>query len=269
MKKNLLPLVFVPVAMLMLLLPSCTSEEEKMQLTKQEREAQRREDSLALKIAVLPTEDSEPILLADSLGLFEKMGVVVHLRKYGALSECRYALKKKMVEGAVIDSVLGGVVAKDDATDLTYGRNTSLTLKLVTAKKSRILRQEQLADKIIAADSRGASKLLAQRLKEELGKKRVFIVQCEDVKVRYQMLTAGNVDGALLPEPYASMAVKKGANVLKEYPDYKPGVIAFRSKAIADKRIRQQYDRFIAAYDMACDSIRVSKSRKASNRKSR
>lgn len=234
-------------------------------MTKQEQDEKRKEDSLSLKIGILSTEDCAPVLLADSLGLYDKTGVTVHIRKYGSLSECRYALRKKLVEGAMIESVLGGIIMKNDGIALTYGKHTSLTWKLMTAKKSRVIRLEQLADKIVAADSHGASKVLAQQIADSLGKKRLFIVQCEDVKVRYEMLIAGNVDGALLPEPYASMAEKKGASVLKEFPDYKVGVIAFRSKVLKDKRIKKQYDRFLEAYSMACDSIKTRNSKKRSN----
>jgi hypothetical protein len=38
----------------------------------------------------------------------------------------------------------------------------------------------------------------------------VYIIQVEDLKVRLKMLTTGNVDAAMLPEPYATMAVKQG-----------------------------------------------------------
>jgi hypothetical protein len=69
-----------------------------------------------------------------------------------------------------------------------------------------------LNDKVIAADKEGHSYDLARMAVDSLlnAKQPVFIIQVEDLMVRLKMLTTGNVDAAMLPEPYATMAVKQG-----------------------------------------------------------
>lgn len=238
-------------------LTSCDSEEKKQRISRAERERLHKEDSLALKIGILPTMDCEAMRLADSLHIFDSLGVTVHLRMYGSLSECRIALRSKLVEGAFIDSVLADVIEKKDTTALTLGPATPLSWKLLTSKKARVVRKEQLADKIIASDSHGASKALAENMADSLkkDKKTVFIVQCEDPVVRMKMLSHGNVDAALMPEPYATDVMKSGTRVLADYSKQKKGVVAFRSSALKDKRIKKQYDLFLKGYAIALDSI--------------
>jgi hypothetical protein len=88
----------------------------------------------------------------------------------------------------------------------------AIDFKLVTSKKARIKRISQLNDKVIAADKEGHSYDLARMAVDSLlnAKQPVFIIQVEDLMVRLKMLTTGNVDAAMLPEPYATMAVKQG-----------------------------------------------------------
>lgn len=238
-------------------LASCDNEETKQRMSRAERERLCKEDSLALKIGVLPTSDCDAVRLADSLNIFDSLGVTVHLRKYGSLSECRIALRSKLVEGAFIDSVLADVIEKKDTTALTLGPATSLSWQLLTSKKARVVRKEQLADKIIASDSHGASKTFAENMADSLkkDKKTVFIVQCEDPVVRMKMLSHGNVDAALLPEPYSTEVMKSGTRLLADYSKQKKGVVAFRSSALKDKRIKKQYDLFLKGYAIALDSI--------------
>lgn len=236
---------------------SCNDEEERQRLSRAERERLRIEDSLSLKIGVMPTADCEAILLADSLHLFDTLGVTVHLKKYASLSECRIALRAKLVEGAFIDSALADVIEKKDTVKLTLGPATALSWKLFTSKKARIVRKEQLADKILAADSHGASKKFAEDMADSLKKekKTVFILQCEDPKVRMKMLAQGNIDAALLPEPFSTEIQKSGARLLADYSKSHKGVVAFRASALKDNRIKKQYELFLKGYKAALDTL--------------
>lgn len=236
---------------------SCDSEEEKHRLSRAEKERLHKEDSLALKIGILPTADCDFLRLADALHIFDTLGVDVHFRYYKSLSESRYALKHSMVEGALVDSVLAAEIEKTDEVSLTLGPSTALNWKFLTAKKSRISRHDQLVDKVVATDSHGASRMLAKNAVDSILKKKkpIYFIQCEDVIVRCNMLTTGNVDAAMLPEPYASDAIKKGSRELALGNEKTYGVIAFRSKVLTDKRIKEQYDLFVKGCQMAKDSL--------------
>ena len=256
-------LCIIGYAFCIVALYSCGNGDSEETIQKKNRREAFVEDSLSFKVGVLPTEDCYPVLVAEQLGLFEKNGVSVHLRKYNALSECRYALAKGSIEAAYVDSLLAETIQKEDTTQLTIGPSTALTWKLISSKKSRVSRVAQLKDKIIAADSHGYSKVLAESAIDSLLKKQnnVFIIQVEDVEVRCDMLTTGNVDAAMLPEPYATKAIRAGGKILKDYSDRKKGVVAIRKKALSDKRIDEQYKKFLECCRMAQDSIAKQPSR--------
>ena len=229
----------------------------KKRLAKEEKDSLRRADSLALKIGVMPTEDCLPIVVAKELGLFDKAGTDVHLRRYRAMSECRKALVDSLVEGAVIDTTLMSEL--NGTTPWLYsGMRTQLSWQFLTAKKARIKRIDQLADKMIAADSHGESHRIAERAIDSLMRKKqhVFIIQVEDLETRCNMLVTGNVDAALLPEPHATKARKAGANVIGSVKSGPAGVVAFRKKSMADARRKQQQKAFAKAVEIANDSIK-------------
>jgi NitT/TauT family transport system substrate-binding protein len=254
MKRNVIfGILLLSVLLGNVFLISCDDEEAKARLSRAEREKLRIEDSLAFKVGILPTSDCDIIRRADSLGIFDSLGVDVHIRHYNALSECRIALMKNIVECAVVDSVLVDVLKDKDSVALTLGPATSLSWKMLTSTKSRIVRTEQLVDKIIATDSHGYTHKYAEMVTDSLIKKQknVYIIQCEDLTVRMKMLTSGNVDAAFLPEPFASAAIKSGARVLRDYSAQTKGVIAFRKKALADKRIKKQQELFLKGLEIA------------------
>lgn len=240
----------------------CTGEESQHRLTKAERDSLRRIDSAALKIGVLPVEACLPIVVAEQLRLYDTLGVTVHLRRYHALSECRIAVEKALVEGAVLDTVLIGILNKN--TPVAYAATAvPLEWKLLTAKKARVTRLDQLVDKIIAADSHGITYALATQVLDTLRRKKqqAFVIQVEDLRVREQMLVTGNVDAAFLPEPFASRAEKSGAKVLKLASPSKGESkavchIAYRTEAMKDASRRHQQQMFEKAVGIAADSIR-------------
>lgn len=244
------------IAVLALSVSGCDDAEQKARLTKAEREAMRKADSAALKIGVMPTADCLPIIVAKQLRLFDTLGVDVRLRRYHALSECRKALTDSLVEGAAIDSTLMKVL-QEKGLKLDGVMATDLTWKFLTAKKARITRLGQLRDKFVAADSHGESFLLAQNATDSLNRKKpsTFIVQVEDPAVRLNMLTTGNVDAALMPEPYATTAMKRGAHWIKEVKSRPCGVVVVRAAAMKDKTRKEQLELFKKAIAVAKDSI--------------
>jgi ABC-type nitrate/sulfonate/bicarbonate transport system substrate-binding protein len=155
-------------------------------------EADKATSAKAVRVAIVEVDECLPLVVAEHLGLLDSLHADVRLIRKGSIAECRQA----------VESGEADVCVNDEAIDF----------KLVTSKKARIKRISQLNDKVIAADKEGHSYDLARMAVDSLlnAKQPVFIIQVEDLKVRLKMLTTGNVDAAMLPEPYATMAVKQG-----------------------------------------------------------
>ena len=75
-------------------------------MTRAERQRLHREDSLALKFAVLPTADCMPLFLAKEHRMFDTLGVDVRLRCFTAQMDCDTAFVGGSVELAALHLII-------------------------------------------------------------------------------------------------------------------------------------------------------------------
>lgn len=242
-----------------LLLQACgPSQEEQRRLSEEERLKAWREDSAALKVAVLPTLDCLPLCVAEAHGMFGRMGADVRLKYYSAQMDCDTAIVQGRVEGMVTDLVRAERLQKQ-GTPLEYKTATGLYWQLVTNPMARIKQLKQLDDKMLAMTRFSATHLLADLAVDsaKLQPERVFYIQLNDLGVRLSMLQTGTMDALLLPEPQATQARLLKTPVLMDSrkQDLRLGVIAFSQQALKDTARQRQVEAFVKAYNMACDTI--------------
>lgn len=234
------------------------SYEEKQRLSRAEQARLHREDSLALKIGVMPTLDCLPIYVAKDYGLFDSTKADIRLKPFKAQIDCDAALMKGAIEGCITDIVRGQWM-KGKGTALDYVAATNTYWQLVSNRLARIRRINQMNDKMIAMARFSATALLADYAVDsaKLKSEDVFKVQINDVNLRLQMLMNNEMDAVLLPEPQATTARLYKNPVLMDSRDKDMwlGVIAFRKKDMKDERRKQQLDVFMKGYNAACDSI--------------
>lgn len=242
-----------------MLMTACgQSYEERQRLSRQERLRLAREDSAALKVAVMPTLDCLPLYVARSYNLFDSLGADIRLKYYTAQMDCDTALTGGSVEGSVTDIVRGQRMQRR-GTPLAYLTATGAYWQLVTNRNARIRNLKHLDDKMLAMTRYSVTDLLGDYAVDSAGLKpeRVFRVQINDVCIRLQMLQNNEMDAMLLTEPQATAARMGRHLVLMDTRrmDFRPGVIAFRSDIMEDKNRKRQIDIMVKAYNMACDSI--------------
>jgi len=242
----------------LLLLASCgETEEQKKTLTKQQRRELAVQDSLALKVAVMPTLDCLPLYVAQESRLFDTLGVDIRLRRYTAQMDCDTALARGRVEGGVSDLVRTERLRRR-GIGLDYVSATDASWQLITNKASRLKKLPQMGDKMIAMTRFSATDFLTDMaLKGVKTTATVYRIQINDVNIRLAMLLNNEIDAMWLPEPQATVARSAGHSVLTSSTDMgvKLGVLAFRTASMNDARRRQQLKTFCQAYDMAVDSI--------------
>ncbi len=250
-----------PLCILILLFSSCgSSPEEVKRQTRAERARLKTEDSLALKVAVLPTLDCLPIYIGVEQGLFKERGVDVHLRKWNAQMDCDTAMIGGSIEGTVTDLIRGERM-KRKGVALRYVAATNTYWQMIANRTTRVNSVSQLGDKMIAMTRYSATDYLTDYyMKGAKTSAAFFKIQINDVKLRLQMLQNNAMDAMWLPEPQATAARELKNVVLKDSQkdDIRLGVIAFREKAMNDARIHKQVDNFIMVYNMACDSINTN-----------
>ena len=217
-----------------------------------------KEDSLALKVAVLPTLDCLPMLVAREYNLFDSLGTDVRLKNYTAQMDCDTALSRGRVEVAITDLIRAERLIRQ-GTNITYLTATNTYWQFFTNRIARLKDIKQLNDKMIAMSRYSATDYLARRVMDSVKIKhdKVFFIQINDVNIRLNMLINNEMDAMLLTEPQATVARIARNPILMDSRKLNVnfGAIVFRTKAIKDRRRKRQLQIFIKAYNQACDSI--------------
>lgn len=250
-------LVFGFIALLML--AACgQSYEETKRLNRQQRLKLWREDSAALKIAVMPTLDCLPVFVAKERQMFDT-AVDIRLKRFNAQMDVDTALIRNRVEGAITDLVRAEKMIKE-GTPLRYEAATNAYWLMISQRQLRITNFKHLDDKMLAMTRYSVTDMLGDMAVDsaKLAAERVFRIQVNDVNIRLKMLENGEMDAVLLTEPQASQALIKKNYVMLDTrkQDMQMGALVFRTKDMGDSKKRQhQMDVFMKGYKQACDSI--------------
>lgn len=221
-------------------------------------------DSASLRIAVTPTMDCLPLMVAEEEHLFEQQGVQVSLYPYSSQMDCDTALVSGWVHGMVSDLVRTERL-KRQGVPLTYITATDQYWQLLSHKAIHLRRLSQLKDKMVGVTRFSATAMLLDELVDSasLSEELVFPLQVNDVNLRLNMLKDRILNIVFLPEPQASVARSMGAQIHYDtrWNDVRLGVIAVNSSAMADTLLHRQIQGLLKAYDAACsriDSVGVS-----------
>ncbi len=252
--KKLLYLIIAGV-----LLAACGKSYEDEKRERQEMKVQlAREDSAALKIAVLPTLDCLPVYVAKELNLFDTAVVDVRLKPFTAQMDCDTAFMGSTAEGAVTDLVRMQRLVKKGAK-VHYVAQTGAYWMLFTNRNARISQLKHLEDKMVAMTRYSVTDMLTDRAVDSAKVKSEFVfrIQVNDINVRMQMLRNNIMDALWLTEPQATLA-RNGKNPVlmdsrKVGMNY--GVLAFNHQKMRTYERKQQLAAFVKGYDAACDSI--------------
>jgi len=151
----------LPILVCLLLLVACgQSYEETKRLTRLQRREAMRQDSAALKIAVLPTLDCLPLYVAQHYDLLDTLHGGVRLKMYNAQIDGDTALLRGRVEGLVTDLVRAKKM-EQQGLKVRYWAVTNSYWQLLSNRQARIRKLRQLEDKMIAMTRFSATDLLS------------------------------------------------------------------------------------------------------------
>ncbi|MBO6032269.1 MAG: ABC transporter substrate-binding protein [Prevotella sp.] len=233
------------------------SYEETKRINRAQRLKALREDSAALKVAVMPTLDCLPIFLAEDHGLFDT-AVDIRLKQFNAQMDIDTALMNHRVEVAVSDLVRVERLKKQ-GDSLRYLTSTNAYWQLVTNRVGRILELKNLDDKMLAMTRYSVTDLLGDLAVDsgKLKSERVFRIQINDVNVRLKMLENNEMDALFLTEPQAAVARMLKHKVLMDTRklNMEMGAIVVQRKGMDGETRAKQLRAFTRGYNRACDSI--------------
>ena len=244
-------------ATIVLLVGCGRSYEETKQLEREQQLKLWREDSAALKIAVMPTLDCLPAFVAKDHQMFDT-AVDIRLKQFTAQMDVDTAFQRSRVEGGFTDLVRSERMMKE-GLPLKYVAATNAYWLLITNRQQRMTNLKHLDDKMLAMTRYSVTDLLGDLAVDsaKLKPERVFRIQINDVYVRLKMLENNEMDALFLTEPQATQALVQKHKVVLDTRklDIQMGVLAFRTRGMDDANRKRQMEVFMKGYNEAVDSI--------------
>ncbi|MGA2976036.1 MAG: MetQ/NlpA family ABC transporter substrate-binding protein [Spirochaetia bacterium] len=213
-----------------------------------------------LEIGLMPAYNSIPLVVADAKGLYKANGLTVQLVPFTGQLERETALQTGAIDGTVTDLINAiqswahGFGAR--ATSVTEGNfgllsSPSSRLRSLADWKASMgkVRTGLLEDSIVY--------YITERMLASAGAdpSRIELVPIVQLPTRLEMLLAGKIEAACLPEPLATMAAAQGAHRLADSDGMGtiPGILLFTKKALAEKQ--RDIAAFYRAYDAAVQEV--------------
>jgi NitT/TauT family transport system substrate-binding protein len=236
-----------------IMLASCAHKQEAM-LSVQEEE---KTDSMALRIALMPTLGCLPIYYAQRTGIADSLKLDIRLCHYTAQMDIDTAIVRGHADIAYSDIIR--TIRLSDSCSVSPFLATYEPLTLVAPKGKRISKTKQMSEKMIAICRLSATDYWSEKMLDsaKVSLDSIYRPQINDVKLRSKMLCTGLLEGAMLEEPYASWAIMEGNKKLQKTKDTSPQfhVWVMVDSLVKDKRKMEQTRQFVAVYKTALENI--------------
>ncbi len=209
-----------------------------------------------LNIGLMPSVDAVPFIIAKDKGFYEKNGVDVKLQVFKSANDRDAALQTGNLDGVSTDEV-AVCLYQNAGIDLKITGVTDGDFMLVASKQSGIKSIADVKGKSVAISQKTVIEYSLDKMleKNSIKPEEVKKVAIPAIPARLEMLKAGKVDLALLPEPFSSAAIKDGAVLLGKTSSEKllPAVSAFTQKSIDNKS--DAIKAFYKAYNEAVEYV--------------
>lgn len=235
------------------MLASCAHKQEAMLSVQENKKA----DSLALHVALMPTLGCLPIYYAQRTGIADSLNLDIRLLRYSAQMDIDTAITRGHAEIAYTDIIRA--IRLSDSCAVSPFLATEEPLTLVAPKGKRISKMKQMSEKMIAICRLCATDYWCEKMLDsaKISQDSIYRPQINDVKLRSKMLCTGLLEGAMLEEPYASWAVLEGNKKLQRTKDSSPhfAVWVTVDSLVKDKRKAEQARLFVSVYKTAVENI--------------
>jgi NitT/TauT family transport system substrate-binding protein len=238
-------LTILTASSLVLSLAACSPVKETPSASKQ-----------TLNFGAMASVDAVPIVIANEKGFFKKQGVEVNFQSFKSSKDRDAALQGGNLDGIIGDEIAISLYQNADfnvkITGITDG-----DFMLIASAKSGIKSINDIKGKSVAISEKTAIEYTLDKIleKNSIEPKAIKKSVVPAIPTRLEMLRNNNVDAALLPEPFSTLAIKDGGIVLGSAISLEsyPSVTAFSQKSIDAKST--EIKAFYKAYNEAVDYI--------------
>jgi NitT/TauT family transport system substrate-binding protein len=192
-----------------------------------------------LRLGIMPDADSLPFMVAREEGLFDKAGLAVELVTFTSAQERDAALQAGALDGTIAD-ILAAAFAVAGGFDVRITSVSDGRYGIAAAPGSGAKEPADLAGKAIGLSTNTIIQYSVDMMMSHAG------IAMDDyeasavprIPVRMELLLAGQLGGAGLPEPLLSVAAARGAAIVATTDDFDidAGIIMF-GKSFIDARL--------------------------------
>jgi NitT/TauT family transport system substrate-binding protein len=212
-----------------------------------------------IRIAALPVLDTLPIYVALEDGLFEEQNLVVEVLPAGSAPKRDEMINAGQADGMVNETVSTIFYNRQETQVqiVRYARtatNDSPIFFILSPAESQIADVEQLKGVEIGASQGTVIEYLTDRLLQAEGfsSEEIKTIAVPDIGQRMALLSSGELNAAMLPDPLASLVMQQGAVIVIDdstHPEYSHSTVAFR-KAFIDEN-PEAVRGFLSAWEQA------------------
>lgn len=208
-------------------------------------------DSTALVIGVMPSVDYLPIAVAEQKGFFSQPIKLVH---FASPMERDAALQTGAVDASVTD-YMGAMLLHSKGTDVLLPIACQGMFRLVLGRSTPLAKISDLRGHHVGLSSNTLIEYATEKTLVEGNHPFPYTrVEVQAIPIRLEMLRSGDLDGAILPEPFASIGVAKGLSAIDLPKGLTSNItgLLFLSKATKKEAALRS---FLMGYDKAVDYI--------------
>ncbi|SJL23309.1 ABC transporter substrate-binding protein [Porphyromonas gingivalis] len=252
--KNFSFFTLLVLAVLSITLSSCGNKKSS---------ADKQKEPYTLSLGAMPSMDYLPFVVAQKTGIYDSLGLKLEIVKFYSPNERDAAFHSGNVEGTVIDYT-GAAMQQAGGIDLQLVMRLDGYFRLVMSKDYTGESLETLKGKNLGISRNTVIEYTTDRIINTAGLDESEITKTEVNKIplRLEMLRSGQIDAAVLPDPFITIAMADGMMSLVSTQDlgiFVTGAM-FAGSVIREKQ--EAIDILLRGYDLAVDYI-LSHDRKA------
>lgn len=223
--------------------------------------------AIPVKIGTLATEDSLPLWVAEKMGYFSTEGIPkVEIVVFQSAQERDVALASGAIDGFMGDLIAAANLSASGkgvkvATVMLGADQSQGRFGVVVPPKSTAADVKALAGVPVGTSSATIQEYVLDGLMEEAGvpADQVKVEEVKKVPVRFELLMAGKLKAAALPEPFLSLAEQGGAKLVgddtKATKNLSQTVLLFSDDYLAKPGGAATVSGVLKAWDIAVNDI--------------
>lgn len=208
-----------------------------------------------LRIGVMSDVGAVPFIIAEEQGFFKARGLEVNIEVFKSALDRDTALQTGNIDGAMAD-MLTSIFFNDANFKVKMTSQTDGNYKMVTSPKLTIASMMELDPIEFGLSTNTVIDFATQKISESKNfANKLSKIAIPQMPVRLEMLKSGEINGATLPDPLASLAILEGGELVGSTADYDlfPGIVLISQETLENNsnEVKLMYE----AYNEAIDFI--------------